>query len=145
MFLDCYCRHHRYKTVTLHLIVTIPGKILRFLLMLPMAGSICNIGNICHDINRNKHSIHDIIHFPSASRYTFCICPPAGCPYTFSICQSTGCMPCSSRKAFAWLKCLHPKNPRYADSGLGCGAFKIRCFGLFSIGILLCAGLPHSI
>ena len=31
-----------------------------------------------------------------------------------------------------------------ADSGLGCGAFRIRCFGLVSMGILLCAGRPHN-
>ena len=32
----------------------------------------------------------------------------------------------------------------YADSGLGCGAFKIKCLGFVSIGILLCAGFPHK-
>ena len=46
--------------------------------------------------------------------------------YTFSICQSIGSNPCSFKNAFALLKCLHPKNPRYAERGLGCGAFKIR-------------------
>ena len=64
--------------------------------------------------------------------------------YIFSICQSIGSTPFACKNSFALLKCLHPKNPRYADSGLGCGAVKIRCFGLVSIGILLCAGLPHS-
>lgn len=65
--------------------------------------------------------------------------------YIFSICQSIGDMPCSCKNSLAWLKCLQPKNPLYADSGLGCGALSIRCLGLVSIGILLCAGLPQSI
>ncbi len=64
--------------------------------------------------------------------------------YTFSICQSIGSNPFSLRKSLVLLKCLHPKNPLYADSGLGCGAFSIRCLGFVSIGILLCAGFPHS-
>lgn len=28
--------------------------------------------------------------------------------------------------ALAWLKCLHPQKPLYADSPLGCGAFNTR-------------------
>ena len=40
-------------------------------------------------------------------------------PMMFSICQSMGLRPWSSKNAFARLKCLHPKNPRYAESGLG--------------------------
>lgn len=33
--------------------------------------------------------------------------------------QSIGATPCSSKNAFACEKCLHPKKPRYAESGLG--------------------------
>ena len=36
------------------------------------------------------------------------------------------------------------ENPLYAERGLGCGAFNIKCFGFVSMGILLCAGLPQS-
>ena len=64
--------------------------------------------------------------------------------YIFSICQSIGSAPFAFRNSLHWLKCRQPKKPRYADNGLGCGAFKIRCFGFVSIGILLCAGRPQS-
>ena len=47
--------------------------------------------------------------------------------------------------SFALEKCLHPKNPLYADNGLGCGASKIKCFGLLSIALFIWAGLPHKI
>ena len=50
----------------------------------------------------------------------------------FSICQSMGASPVFSRNSLVWLKCLHPKNPLGADSGLGCAA-DTSCFGLFSI------------
>ena len=64
---------------------------------------------------------------------------------TFSHGLSSKCStPFAFKKSFAWLKCLHPKNPLCADNGLGCAAFKIRCFGLVSIGILRCAGFPQS-
>ena len=39
--------------------------------------------------------------------------------HIFSICQSIGSTPCSFKNSFVLLKCLHPKNPRYAESGLG--------------------------
>ena len=65
--------------------------------------------------------------------------------YKFSICQSIGSTPLASRNSLHWLKCLHPKNPLYADRGLGCGALRIRCLGLLSIAAFFCAGLPHSI
>lgn len=35
--------------------------------------------------------------------------------------QFTGCTPCASRNSFAFRKCPFPKNPRFADRGLGCG------------------------
>ena len=60
------------------------------------------------------------------------------------ISHSIGLAPCSIRNSFAFEKCLQPKNPRYAESGLGCGAIKIKCFGLLSMGIFFCAGFPHS-
>ena len=41
-------------------------------------------------------------------------------------------------------KCLHPKNPRYADSGEGCGAFKIKWLGLLSFAHFFAAGEPHN-
>ena len=62
----------------------------------------------------------------------------------FSICQSMGASPFFSRNALVWLKCLQPKNPRYADNGLGCGASKIKCFGLCNILFFICAGRPQS-
>ena len=64
--------------------------------------------------------------------------------YIFSICQSIGSAPFAFKNSLALLKCLQPKKPLYAESGLGWGAVSIRCFGLVSIGILLCAGLPQS-
>ena len=51
-------------------------------------------------------------------------------PATFSICQSMGSIPFSSRYRLVFEKGLLPKNPRYADKGLGCGDFNTRCFGL---------------
>jgi len=47
--------------------------------------------------------------------------------YTFSgTLQSTGVIPCSSNQRLAREKCLHPKNPRWADNGDGCGAVRTR-------------------
>ena len=63
----------------------------------------------------------------------------------FSICQSIGSTPLAFKNSLHWLKCLQPKKPLYADNGLGCGALRIRCFGLLSIDAFLCAGEPHSI
>ena len=60
--------------------------------------------------------------------------------YIFSICQSIGSTPLAFKNSLHWLKCLHPKKPLYADNGLGCGALRIRCFGLLSIDAFLCAG-----
>ena len=45
---------------------------------------------------------------------------------TFSICQSISDTPCSLRNALAFEKGLLPKKPLYAESGLGCGAFRMR-------------------
>ena len=36
-----------------------------------------------------------------------------------------------------------PKNPRYADSGLGCGEVMIRCLGFVIMDCLRWAGLPQ--
>ena len=57
----------------------------------------------------------------------FTVCPKSlfFILYNSSICQSIGASPFFSRNALVWLKCLQPKNPRYADNGLGCGASKI--------------------
>lgn len=46
--------------------------------------------------------------------------------------QSIGARPTLSRNAFAFEKCLHPKNPLCADSGEGCGAFSRQCRPPFS-------------
>ena len=45
--------------------------------------------------------------------------------YRFSICQSIGVFPMEHKKLFDLEKGLLPKNPRIADSGLGCGDFMI--------------------
>ena len=37
----------------------------------------------------------------------------------FSICQSIDVHPFDVKNSFALLKCLQPKNPLYAESGLG--------------------------
>ena len=63
--------------------------------------------------------------------------------YNSSICQSIGVTPCASRNLLVWLNGLLPKNPRYAESGLGCGASRIKWFGLVSILFFICAGLPQ--
>ena len=42
------------------------------------------------------------------------------------------------------LKCLQPKKPLYEDSGLGCGAFRSKCFGLSTFDAFFCAGAPHK-
>lgn len=63
---------------------------------------------------------------------------------SFSICQSIGSIPCMIKKELHFEKCLHPKNPRYAESGDGCGASRIKCFGLLSIAFFALAGLPQS-
>ena len=47
-------------------------------------------------------------------------------------------------KALAFEKCRQPKKPPWADKGDGCGASRIRCFGLFICCFLLRAGLPHK-
>lgn len=49
------------------------------------------------------------------------------------------------KKSLHLLKCLQPKNPEFAENGLGWLAVKIKWFGLFSIGIKDLAWLPHSI
>ena len=36
-----------------------------------------------------------------------------------SICQSIGSTPFCTKNSLVLLKCLQPKNPRYADNGLG--------------------------
>lgn len=55
------------------------------------------------------------------------------CKYAYthsgeSLDQSTGVLPCLSKSWLHWEKCLHPKNPRWADSGDGCGALRRWCF-----------------
>ena len=62
-----------------------------------------------------------------------------------SICQSMGSIPFFSRKLFAWLNGLLPKNPLYADRGDGCGPLIMRCFGLSSLLAFSPAGFPHRI
>ena len=63
----------------------------------------------------------------------------------FSICQSIGSKWFLIKKSLVLLNGLLPKKPLYADNGLGCGASKIKCAGLFSIAFFLCAGAPHKI
>lgn len=65
--------------------------------------------------------------------------------FLFSICQSTGSIPFAFRNLFARLNGRLPKNPLYADSGLGWGASKIRCLEFVSIDFFICAGRPHRI
>ncbi len=54
-------------------------------------------------------------------------------------CQSTGVIPFLTRKSFAFEKCLHPKKPYEAESGLGCAAVSTRCLSDVISGILLFA------
>ena len=56
-----------------------------------------------------------------------------------------GCLPCASRYAFVFEKCLHPKNPLNAERGEGWGDCKIRCLLSSISGALLRAFPPHKI
>ena len=86
-------------------------------------------------------SLGDEAFFTSVLSFFF---PISYCSFLiFSICQSMGASPFFSRNSLVWLKCLHPKNPLDADSGLGCAAVSTSCFGLFSIAFFIWAGLPQ--
>ena len=66
---------------------------------------------------------------------------------TPSICQSidqSTFSPYSARNALTREKCLQPKNPANADSGLGCGASRTRCLVRSIKGFLLLAFDPHK-
>ena len=63
---------------------------------------------------------------------------------SYSICQSIGVTPFFSRNSLVLLNGLLPKNPLYAESGLGCGLRMIRCFGLSSLAAFSPAGRPQS-
>ena len=45
---------------------------------------------------------------------------------------------------FVFEKCLHPKNPLYADSGLGCAHLSTRWDGLVISVLFVPALAPHS-
>ena len=50
-----------------------------------------------------------------------------------------------SKKLLTLEKGRLPKNPLYAESGLGCADSTIKCFGLVIITFLARAGRPHKI
>ena len=65
--------------------------------------------------------------------------------YHCSISQLTADIPCLSRKSLAREKYLPPKNPLYADNGLGCTPAITRCFLFVISGSLDLALDPHKI
>lgn len=66
------------------------------------------------------------------------------CFYKSGICQSIGSCPCCSKIRFVLEKGLLPKKPRWADSGLGWGAFKIKCFDVSMSACFAWADAPHN-
>ena len=53
-------------------------------------------------------------------------------------------IPCSSKYAFVFEKCLQPKNPLCTENGEGWATSNIRCFELSIRFFLLCANAPHK-
>lgn len=63
----------------------------------------------------------------------------------FQVRQSIGVSPRLSKKRLHFEKCLHPKNPLYAESGEGCTLSRTKCCGLVMSAFLLRAFPPQSI
>ena len=77
--------------------------------------------------------------------FTFCVLITHLTLHIYLMLQSMGSRPLLFKYSFALLKCLHPKKPRYADKGLGCGAVKIRWPRfLATSSCFLMAKLPQS-
>ena len=64
---------------------------------------------------------------------------------TFYFDQSIGFMLFFIKKSLVFEKGFEPKNPLYAENGLGCGDSNIKCLGFVISAFLLLAKLPQSI
>jgi len=60
-------------------------------------------------------------------------------------CQSIWAKSCSFNHLLAFEKCLHPKNPLLAESGLGWAAFNRQCLEGLILLAFFCDGNPHNI
>lgn len=64
---------------------------------------------------------------------------------TFYFDQSIGFILFFIKKSLVFENGFEPKNPLYAENGLGCGDSKIKCLGFVIKTFLLRANFPHKI
>lgn len=64
---------------------------------------------------------------------------------TFYFDQSIGFMLFFIKKSLVFENGFEPKNPLYAENGLGCGDSNIKCLGFVIKTFLLRAKFPHKI